>query len=344
MAGRSPIAVVGAGAVCVAGVGRRALVDALLEGRALFAASRQLAGSHPGQIAGEIPAAAEEADPTPPRWHERASRAARLAATAARDALADADWTGDREHTGFFLGVGASGGAISEIEALLRASVEAGKLSLAKMGSAGLAQCNPVGTFKTLHNFTLCTSAMLEGTGGPNAAFFSRGSGTYFALDEAGVAIGEGACTQALVGGADTALHPVTWAELVHAGRVGEGLVPGEGAAVLSLGSGRRPLAVLEAWTLDPARELIAGDADQVVIAGWGDPARLRLSALADARCPGAKRHDLTRTLGEGLAATPALAWVAAVELVARGVASRVAVLSEGLDGATGAATFGRPA
>ena len=111
------------------------------------------------------------------------------------------------------------------------------------------------------------------------------------------------------------------------------------GAAVLSLGSGGRPLAVLETWTLDPAPEAIAGDADQVVIAGWGDPARQRLSALADA-----KRHDLTRTLGEGLAATPALAWVAAVELVARGVASRVAVLSEGLDGATGAATFGRPA
>jgi beta-ketoacyl synthase-like protein len=326
------IPVVGAGALSAAGLGRQAIVDGMLA-----------RGGAPPSAA--VPEDALDADPTPARARGRVSRSAVLAAIAARGALSDAGWTDQRQELGFFLGVGASGGALGEIEAILRASLEGGALSLARLGAVGLGVSNPLFTFSTLHNFTLCHSAILEGTGGPNAAFFSRGGGTLVALAEAVQALRDGDCSRTLVGGADTALHPVTWAELVEQGRAIDGLVPGEGSAILALGSGGRPMANLEYHAINALPgSLSAAGLSHVVLAPWGDPPRRRLAALARQHFPGARLLDVTSRLGECLAAQPALGWAAAVELVVRGAASRVLVLSEGLDGVTGSVVFGAAA
>jgi len=338
-----PIAIVGAGAVSAAGLGRQAIAEALRAPDSLFSRCSRLAATHPDVEAAEVPRAAEDADPTPARNRDRMSRAARLAAIATRGALTDARWSDDREGIGFFLGVGGSGGSISEIEAILGASLEDGRLSLPRMGRDGLAVSNPLYTFSTLHNFTLCTSAMLEGTGGPNAAFFSRGAGTLLALAEAAQALADGDCVRTLAGGADTALHPVTWAELALGGAAADGLIPAEGAAVLALGDGPRPIAMLEQHALNPDAGAIRSAPSHVLLSPWGEPARRRLNALARERFPDAERIDLGARLGEALAAQPALAWVTGVELVARREATRVLVLSQGLDDDGGAVVIGAP-
>jgi 3-oxoacyl-[acyl-carrier-protein] synthase II len=320
------VPVVGAGVISAAGLGRQALGDALLLAGA--------AGPSPPPARAQVPAAALDADPTPPRARGRTSRAAVLAAIAARGALADAGWGDRREETGFFLGVGASGGSLDEIEAILAVSRgDDGQLSLARLGEVGLSASNPTFTFSSLHNFTLCHAAILEGLGGPNAAFFSRGAGTLTALEEAAQALTDGDCVRTLAGGADTALHPVTLAELAREGLTAAGLVPGEGAALLALGAGARPLACLELDDPPPP--------SHALLVGWGDPARRRLLALARERYPEAAVLDLGARVGECLAAQPALAWVAAVELVARRSAARVVVLSEGPDRQLATVTFG---
>jgi Beta-ketoacyl synthase, N-terminal domain len=326
------VPVVGVGAASAAGLGRQAIVDVLLS-------------ECEAPASAAVPDAALDADPTPARARGRVSRSAVLAAIATRGALREAGWTDQRHELGFFLGVGASGGALGEIEAILGASLEGGTLSLARLGSVGLGVSNPLFTFSTLHNFTLCHGAILEGIGGPNAAFFSRGGGTLVALAEAVQALADGDCSQTLVGGADTALHPITWAELVERGHATEGLVPGEGSAILALGGGGRPIANLEYQAMNALPVSFDGPGpSHVVLAPWGDPPRGRLSTLARQRFPGARLLDLTSRLGECLGAQPALGWAAAVELVGRGVASRVLVLSEGLDGVTGAVVFGAAA
>src|SRR5262249_34324335 len=154
--------------------------------------------------------------------------------------------------------------------------------------------------------------------GGPNAAFFARGGGTTVALLEAVAALDEGDCDRAVAGGADTALHPVTWAELR---REGHDRVPAaEAAALLALARapGPRPLAFVESVSLDETRP----PADLTITVGGGG-----LDILA---------------LGQTLAAAPALAWVAAIELLA--AHERVAVIGGGVDGPRGAVVFRRPA
>ena len=152
-------------------------------------------------------------------------------------------------------------------------------LSLEKLGERGIAACNPLFTFQTLNNFSLCHGAILEGLGGPNGAFFSRGAGTVTALAEAVHSLLEGDCDRAVAGGADTALHPITWAELVRDGFANRGLMPGEGAAVLALcRRSERSLALLRSVAAVPeggdiASLTLPSHADLVVLAPWGAPA-----------------------------------------------------------------------
>jgi hypothetical protein len=211
--------------------------------------------------------------------------------------------------------------------------------------------CNPLFTFQTLNNFSLCHGAILEGLGGPNAAFFSRGSGTAFALAEAVHALREGECDRAIAGGADTALHPVTWAELRRDGFSAQGLVPGEGAAVLALeGEASSPaLGLIESCTaVAGAQEGTAAivselerlplRADLVVLAPWGTPPREWLGDLAASKYSGASIVDVSLRLGDSLAAAPALAWVAALDLLRAG--ERAVVLTAGVDGDLTVAVF----
>ena len=321
----SGVAIVGAVAVSPRGLGWRGLGDA-----GTACAATLLAASHPDVRGFEVPALAEADDAGDAKTRRLMSRAARFAAIAARDALREAAWT-DRTDVGYWLGVGASGGPLGEIATMLNLSREGDAVSMARLGSEGILASNPLHTFQVLNNFAMCHGAILEGTTGPNGAFFSRGAGTVHALGEAVHAIADGDCSRALAGGADTALHPVTWAELVRDGL--GGLVPSEGAGVLALARAAdttAPLAMLESVSVGDGEA--PADADLVVIAPWGDAARMRLHALAR----GAEVIDATAMLGEALAATPALAWLVALARIAAGRARRATVLSLGPDGELG--------
>jgi 3-oxoacyl-(acyl-carrier-protein) synthase len=370
-----PVAVVAAAAVSAFGFGWRGLAAALTErarhdGAAAQplspAPSRALAATHPGTPAFEVPEIPRDRDAGDARARKAMSRPARLAAIAAREALAEAGWREGREGIGYLLGVGASSGPVDEMLAMLRASLDAGgAVSPARLGAEGLLASNPLFTFHVLNNFTLCHGAILEGIGGPSAALFSRGSGTVAALRDAAAAISDGDCDRALAGGADTAVYPVTWAELGRGGFAARGLVPGEGAAVLAIeraesgGAGAPPLAFVEAARVYAGRrggleralaaaasDLAEGEGgapvDGVVLAPWGGPAREALEAFAREAFAGARAIDATLGLGEALAATPALAWAAAVDLIASGGAARVAVVSAGIDGDAGLVTLAR--
>jgi 3-oxoacyl-(acyl-carrier-protein) synthase len=351
--------VVGAQAVSAHGVGRDALASGAARRDVPFGPSRQLAATHPNVRAAEVPEIAEEAELFSPRSAARMSRASQLAAIAVKHALREAAFRDARHEIGCFLGVGGSGGSVAEVEAMLSVSLAEGALSHRLLGERGLAACNPLFTFQTLHNFTLCHAAIIEGLGGPNGAFFSRGAGTVVALEEAAASIREGDCTRALAGGADTALHPVTWAELVRSGHEDGGLVPGEGAGVLALAaSAEGALAELEfvaihgtrGTTLERAADRALDDVaarspsppDHVVLASWGKASRARLEACLHARMGSAPVTDANRAFGESLAAGPALAWVLAVDLLVRGAATRVLVLTHGVDEELGCVELSR--
>jgi hypothetical protein len=331
-----PIAIVGAGAVSAYGVGWRGLGKALVAGALPLAPSPELAASHPGLpcSSAHIPSHLDAGDA---RARKLMSRPARLGAIAMREALADAGFQDRRDGIGAWMGVGASGVPMQDVPAILAESVCDGVLSLDKLGERGLAACNPLFTFQTLNNFALCHGAILEGLGGPNGAYFSRGAGTATALAEAAHSLREGSCDRALAGGADTAAHPVTWAELVRGGFASQGLIPGEGAAVLALcRHSERPLALLQSVALiaergETARLAIPESADLFVLAPWGAPARAFLSDLAASRCAQGRIIDVSVQLGDSLAAAPSLAWVAALDLLRPG--ETAVVLSAGTDG-----------
>jgi len=342
------IPVVGAGAVSAVGCSWRGLADA----QPNLTPATQLAVTHP-----ETPAA--EVGPLPPelvagdaRGRRLMSRASVLAAAALRAALEDAGWRDGRETTGLYLGLGAAGGPLEELRAMMRESVVEGRLSLSAFATRGLAAANPLFAFHLLDNFSLCHGAILEGLCGPNAAFFSRGGGTVTALIEGLQALCEGDCSRALAGGADTALYPGTWMELKREGWAAAGLVPGEGAAWLALEtSAGRPLARIDRCLLVPprlagmgsalaeVRPLVAAGVDAVVISPWGAPSRDALEEWGRVDVAGASVVDASRLFGEALAASAALGWALALDLVARG-ASCVLALVAGIDGELGAVRF----
>jgi 3-oxoacyl-(acyl-carrier-protein) synthase len=362
------VAIMGAAAISAAGARWHELGDALERGQALCSDDHALAPgirAHPAKLDGI-------AQPGTVKERRLMSRAALLAAMAAGQAMRDAGFAAlaphDREAIGYFLGVGASDGSVDEMTAMLRLSVDHGELSMAKLGEVGIGAVHPLRAFHLLNNFTMCHGAILQGVQGPNGAFFSRGSGTVVALMEAMHAIAEGDCTRALAGGADTALHPVTWAEFERAGLAMHDMHPGEGAALLALARPDAiassapqacPLAYIESCEIHPLgraidsptedddaaawscpdsvrAELTDDPIDDVIIAAWGAPPRDALARIAAEAHPGAVLMDLGTVLGESLAASPALAWVAALARIASGKATRVRVLSAGLDGDVG--------
>lgn len=331
------VAIVQTAAVSAFGADTRGIARALATGAAL-----------PGMPADEPLAN--------PRARKMMSRAAYLAARCLARLLRDAAWTGDREHIGYFAGVGASGGSLDDVTALLAESIAEGAFSLARFGDRGLAACNPLLAFQLMNNFTLCHGAILEGLGGQNGALFSRGAGTIAAIGEALHAVRSGDCARAIAGGADAATHAVTVAELTRDGFIARGLVPADAAALLALAAATDDDAVLlEACAHASGRGRAIGDAiadaiaragapdpDAILIAPWGPPAADALRSFVAAHYPAAAVIDAS-PLGESLAASAALAVIVAVDHLASS-RGRVAVLALGVDGDPGVVVVSRGA
>lgn len=323
------------GAICGVGRGARGLGEAI----ARWTGPAVAAASEPSEDA----LAARQRRPM-----SRAAVLATLAIDECARGLGTAD--GGAAATGVFFGVGPSSGDFGELRPVIAASFEGERFSLARLGSHGLAACNPLLTFQLLPNFTLCHGAIARGLGGPTAAFYSRGGGTVAALLEAAAALKAGACPRALAGGADSNVHPVTLLELRRDGYLSKGLTPAEGAAALLLGSPdgtETPLAWLQQVVLVPdavaelesirMQWLDGPPVDEVVLAAWGPPAR---AALARAVAGQGRVLDLTAAAGETGAAAPALAWAVAVDRIVTGAAGRVLVVSAGIDGDLGVVRF----
>jgi hypothetical protein len=339
-----PVAVVGAAAIGEHGTGWRGL------GEAALALSIGTFVKLPG-LPPEEPLAQ-------PKARKMMSRGAYLAARCLADLLADITWR--RANVGYFLGVGASGGSLQDVTALLEASIENGNFSLERFGDRGLAACNPLLAFQLMNNFTLCHGAILEGIGGPNSALFSRGAGTTAALIEAVHAISDGDCDHAIAGGADSATHPVTHAELTRDGFLARGMRPTEGAALIALGvgnTGARTLGVVEHAALARGSEEIDAivaharmtdlgspwsGIDLVVLAPWCASVGDELAALVKRRAPAALIVDASLALGDCLAASPALAWVAALDMLVAGHGTRALVIGAGTDGDFGIALLAK--
>ena len=167
--GMSAVAIVGAAAVSPLGLGWRGLGDAGDPRKATL-----LAATHPAVRGYEVPEMPEGRDAGDAKSRRLMSRSARFAAIAARDALREAAWP-ERGAVGYWLGVGASGGPLGEITAMLNIASEHGEVSLARLGGEGLQVSNPLQRFQVLNNFVMCHGAILEQVGGPNGALFSRG-------------------------------------------------------------------------------------------------------------------------------------------------------------------------
>lgn len=330
-----------AAAVSAFGFGWRGLGAAVAEGRPGFVPALQLAATHGAVMASEVGAIAPAID-VEARARKLMSHPARLAAIALAMALGESGWAQqERAQAALYLGVGASGCSMDELTRMLAASMEDGRFSLARFGKDGLAACNPLFAFQLMNNFTMCHGAILSGTGGPNGAFYSRGCGTLTALSEAQWLIACGEVEHGLAGGADSALHPVTWAQLVADGLARQGLVPGEGAGLLALSASEEyalaQVEVVRCGALEDINgwlnDIDAGDL--LVSAAWGDPARA-LFAGRDA-------VDAGLALGDALAAMPALAWCAALDLLQSGRWPRAHVISAGIDGAAGLTIMRKP-
>ncbi len=347
---RHEVYVQGAAAISAFGVDWLGLGSAIMTNSIALSPARQLAESHGSVLASEVAAIPSSID-VDARACKLMSYPARLNAIALYQVLRDTGWENGRDEIAFYLGVGASGGSVAELTEMLRASIDNQIFTLDRFGTAGLAACNPLFAFQLMNNFTLCHGAILHGIGGPNSAFYSRGNGTVAALSEAMHLVASGECERALAGGADSALHPVTWAQLCREGLIDEGFIPGEGAGLLALSRDSvGALAVLSHCEFHAAAELRAGAVqlasdiihdfkptvdDIVLFSAWGDKSRemlLQACNLSDV----SKIINASACLGDALAAAPALAWAVALDLLVSGKAPRVLVLNAGIDGGLG--------
>ena len=342
-----PVYICGAAAVSCWGFDWREMGQKLLESQTAFTAVSQLQGFT--EIESGAPVIGSEVSDIPnqfdvePRSRKFMSHPARLAAVALNLLLEQTNWSREiRQDTAFYLGVGASGAALSELEAMLDASIQNHKFSLDDFGAKALNACNPLFAFQLMNNFTLCHAAILHGIGGANSAFYSRGTGTVAALQEAQWQIASNAANFAVAGGADSALHPVTWAQLSQTSQI----VPGEGAALLAL-SEQSKSALAELGRVDFVSHLTSLPKLLTQMAAVGE-----LDLLLLAPCNAEKRQnlqtattgfalptlDISLLLGEALAATPALAWCAALALLTNTTlsCSRIFIISAGLDEGAG--------
>jgi hypothetical protein len=300
-------------------------------------------------------AQANLADLAMPRPDEKAaqrlmSRSALLAYQATRAVLADSGWQpADLAAAGLFMGVGASGSDVGQLQRILVASFVDGHFAATQFGDRGLRACNPLFAFQLMNNFVMANTAMLIGTQGPNAVLFSRGAGTTLALDEAIAALREGECTLALVGGADCATHPVTELENRYASKFRSAYEPREGAAMFALQrvaapTGRWRIVDLQCSTHvwpQPPLHIVLGVRPNanVYVDGWCSDAVRDVAAALTEVTPAiavGTGHDT-------LAAGPALSWMAALQAAPANVV-QLAVVHIDINGDMTAVHFARGA
>jgi hypothetical protein len=83
---------------------------------------------------------------------------------------------------------------------------------------------------------------------------------------------------------------------------------------------------------------------DSIIVAPWGIPARQTLQHLTATYFAHVTVLDISEYLGNALAATPALAWTIALDLIQMGSVNKCLVLNAGCDGGIGAVVLGKMA
>ncbi len=201
-----------------------------------------------GLQAGEIPGLSEAAASIPGKTRKFMSEATLLGCLAGREAWETAALE-DRvpsERIGIFAASGLTSADHLAAEEMLALCVDAtGMFSPRLLGERGLAQMNPLHSFKILPNMPPCILAMLLGIRGPNLVFNPSEDQAAAALLEGVRAVAEGEADAALVGAADAPSSPPVLAFLHQSGRLqaNEWASPGAAYLVLECGPHPRPLA-----------------------------------------------------------------------------------------------------
>ena len=211
------------------------------------------------------------------------SEAAVLGCLAAREALtaARARERFAPEEIGLYAATGLAAAGVNDVRPMIEQSIdEAGHFSCKLMGERGLAATNPLLSFRILANMPACLVSVLEGIKGPNLIFTPWEGQAGAALVEGWQAVADGEVACALVGAADTAAAPSTFAYLRQSGRLNADEYPSSGAAYLLLeraATARRD----QVPALAAIRDLRIEPADRVV-----DPLASRMGRLFAAAPP----------------------------------------------------------
>ena len=166
------------------------------------------------------------------------SEAAVLGCLAAREALTEARARARfaPEAIGLYAATGLAAASVNDVRPMIEQSIDgAGRFSSRLMGERGLAATNPLLSFRILANMPPCLVSVLEGIKGPNLIFTPWEGQASAAMVEGWQAVADGEVACAVVGAADTASAPSTFAYLRQSGCLQAGEYPASGAAYLVL-------------------------------------------------------------------------------------------------------------
>lgn len=138
------------------------------------------------------------------------------------------------ERTGIFAGNGLAAASVTEVRDIIERSIdESGNFSDRLFGERGISTANPLLSFKILANMPPCLVSIIEGIKGPNVIYTPWEGHTAAAMLDGMNAVAFGLVDCALVGGADTASNPATYAFLRSTGLIGADEFPAAGAGYI---------------------------------------------------------------------------------------------------------------
>lgn len=157
-----------------------------------------------------------------------------VAADAAARAAGLARHPGER--VGVFAATSLAATGWEAVAPMVERSLDAdGRLDCARLGSDGLAACNPLLSFRLLPNMPACLAAIHLGLRGPNAIFTPWEGQGAAALATGWQAVLDGDCDACLCGAADHAAEPMVALHLARCGLLAPGEMPASAAAWLVL-------------------------------------------------------------------------------------------------------------